>query len=54
MNRSCLKTDVRQKEERGGSNDIREVHTQLFFSRDFFYEVLAEVLPVLEPTKQLL
>lgn len=54
LKRSCPKTDVRQKEERGGSSDIREVHTQLFFSRDFFYEVLAEVLPVLESTKQLL
>lgn len=43
---------LRQKEERGGSNAIREVPTQLFFSRDFLFEVVAEVLPVLESTKQ--
>lgn len=45
---------MRDKEERGGSKDVHEVHTQLFFSRDFLYEVVAEVLPVLESTEQLL
>lgn len=55
LKRSCLKTDARQKEERGGSSDVHELHTQLFFSRDFLYEVVVEeVLPVLESTEQLL
>lgn len=52
--KSCLETDVRKKEERGGSNHMYAVHVQLFFSGDFHCEVVSEVLPVLESAKQLL
>lgn len=54
LKKSCLKTDVRKKEERRGSNDMHAVHLQLFFSGDFHCEVISEVLPVLESAKQLL
>lgn len=39
LKRSCLKTDVRKEEEKGGSNDRYPVHVQLFFSGDFHCEV---------------
>lgn len=35
LKRSCLKADVKKKEERGGSNDMYAVRVQLFFQGTF-------------------
>lgn len=45
---------MRRKEEREVAMIYVEYIRSYFFSRDFLYEVVAEVLPVLESTKQLL
>lgn len=44
----------RYESGKGGSNDTYAIHVQLFFSGDFHCEVISELLPVLESTKQLL